>query len=437
MERSAAGLCAPVGMSRAVGTFGGFSASAITRCRLARAAAISAAADSEVLANASGWSLLPAARLSGPSPWGSRDSTKGEVAPTIVPLRSALGGRLDVVVGRRDSATGAAVPTMVEAKSGCAGRRASGCAGRLARGMAAGVAAVAAALALAWAIACAMSGGATPIIVPLSLEFTGCVLVAGGLAAWGLAAGAGSVRRFSSSPLAAAMAACMSGGATPIIVPLMLGFAAGAGAAALGAPPGEAWVAGGPASATLALAAAMAACMSGGATPIMVPLREGFGVGAGAAADGAAAGGVGAAAAAVLAFASSSARCISGGATPIMVPLRDPPFGAAAGACPEGACPGGAGAAAAGAAGAGAASGLAVAFITIVPLNRAWGALAPRSKPHWAHLASLSAFLVPQFGQNTKSVLLGGSGEQPTCHGPRETSRLSRTGPAASIGQVG
>src|SRR6478735_684253 len=385
MERSAAGLCAPVGMSRAVGTFGGFSASAITRCRLARAAAISAAADSEVLANASGWSLLPAARLSGPSPWGSRASTKGEVAPTIVPLRSALGGRLDVVVGRRDSATGAAVPTMVEAKSGCAGRRASGCAGRLARGMAAGVAAVAAALALAWAIACAMSGGATPIIVPLSLEFTGCVLVAGGLAAWGLAAGAGSVRRFSSSPLAAAMAACMSGGATPI----------------------------------------------------MVPLREGFGVGAGAAADGAAAGGVGAAAAAVLAFASSSARCISGGATPIMVPLRDPPFGAAAGACPEGACPVGAGAAAAGAAAAGAASGLAVAFITIVPLNRAWGALAPRSKPHWAHLASLSAFLVPQFGQNTKSVLLGGSGEQPTCHGPRETSRVSRTGPAASIGQVG
>src|SRR6478736_1443661 len=335
MERSAAGLCAPVGMSRAVGTFGGFSASAITRCRLARAAAISAAAESEVLANASGWSLLPAARLSGPSPWGSRDSTKGEVAPTIVPLRSALGGRLDVVVGRRDSATGAAVPTMVEAKSGCAGGRASGCAGRLARGMAAGVAAVAAALALAWAIACAMSGGATPIIVPLSLEFTGCVLVAGGLAAWGLAAGAGSVRRFSSSPLAAAMAACMSGGATPIIVPLMLGLGAGAGAAGFATPLGAAGVAACGAvdapSATLALAAAMAACMSGGATPIMVPLREGFGVGAGAAAAGAAA------AAAVLAFASSSARCISGGATPIMVPLRDPPFGAAAGACAAGA----------------------------------------------------------------------------------------------------
>ena len=53
-ERRAAGLCAPVGISRPFGGRGVASDSARTRCRLARAATISACSESEVLANAAG-----------------------------------------------------------------------------------------------------------------------------------------------------------------------------------------------------------------------------------------------------------------------------------------------------------------------------------------------------------------------------------------------
>lgn len=111
-----------------------------------------------------------------------------------------------------------------------------------------------------------------------------------------------------------------------------------------------------------------------------------------------------------------------GGATPIIVPFIT---GLAAGGrplWPAGGLPAGP------PPGRGTAAGALT--INIVPLNL--GAVAPlRLKPHFWHVAALSSFWVPQFGQNTDTYLRCDSnvvgGAEPSVHGlgaPTQGERL-------------
>jgi hypothetical protein len=101
---------------------------------------------------------------------------------------------------------------------------------------------------------------------------------------------------------------------------------------------------------------------------------------------------------------------IIGGATPTIVPLSLLGIGAGPAAAPPGPAAAGPGAGggpapggAAPAAGAGPPGrGPGLFIMSIVPLNL--GAAAPfNAKLHFAHVVALSAFWVPQFGQNTRA----------------------------------